>query len=75
MQGAIGRALNAGDMASGRSLLTMFFRHFEPNGRQFDCDALQDIYDLTLKGNDLVALEKYMGILDTLLLEMQGRAT
>ncbi len=72
MQGAIDRALTRGEMVSGRSMLCMFFRHFEPNGRQFNTDALQDLYDLTIKGNNLEALERYTGILDSLRLRCTG---
>ncbi|WP_288993243.1 zinc finger CCCH domain-containing protein [uncultured Marinobacter sp.] len=72
MQGAIDRALSVGDMASGRHLLTMFFRHFLPSGRQYDTDALQYLYDHTLKGNDLAALERYTTVLDGLMLRCKG---
>jgi hypothetical protein len=72
MQGALDRALAKGEMVSGRSMLCMFFRHYEPNGRQFDTDALQDLYDLTIKGGNLEALERYTGQLDALRLRCTG---
>ena len=72
MQGAIDRALDLGHMASGRHLLTMFFHHFLPSGRQYNTDALQDVYSHTLRGNDMAALERYTTTLDTLMLRCKG---
>ena len=53
-------------------MLCVFFRHYEPNRRQFDTDALQDLYDLTIKGGNLEALERYTGQLDALRLRCTG---
>eukprot|EP00972_Heterocapsa_arctica_P013206 1940725-Heterocapsa_arctica.AAC.1 len=51
-------ANSRGKTLSGRCMLCMLFREFEPNGRQFNTDSLQDIYDLKMS-NTLAGLEAY----------------
>eukprot|EP00972_Heterocapsa_arctica_P018771 2775605-Heterocapsa_arctica.AAC.1 len=36
-----------GKTLSGRGMLCMLYREFEPSGRQYNTDSLQDVYDLT----------------------------
>uniref|UniRef100_UPI0025913F09 zinc finger CCCH domain-containing protein n=1 Tax=uncultured Marinobacter sp. TaxID=187379 RepID=UPI0025913F09 len=72
IQTAIDRALLEGKMNSGRTMLCMLFRHFQPNGRSFNTDALLDVYNLTCKGNSLEAVERYLHMLDMLLLRCVG---
>eukprot|EP00972_Heterocapsa_arctica_P059853 8828191-Heterocapsa_arctica.AAC.1 len=45
---AMDKANSRGETLSGRGMLCVLFREFEPNGRQFNTDSLQDIYDLKI---------------------------
>jgi hypothetical protein len=54
---AMDLALSVGKTLSGRSMLCMLFRWFEPNGRQFNTDSLQDIYDLKCTAQTLTGLD------------------
>jgi hypothetical protein len=69
---AIDEAIDEGRTATGRSMLCRFFQFFEPNGRQFNTDALQDVYDLVNRHHTLDSTEKYMCHLDSLLLRCVG---
>ena len=66
------KAISLGQTMSGRSMLCMMFRYFEPNGRQFNTDSLQDIYDLKIKSSTLPSLELYLSHLDSLMLRCTG---
>eukprot|EP00972_Heterocapsa_arctica_P002250 324534-Heterocapsa_arctica.AAC.1 len=50
----------------------MLFRHFEPNGRQFNTDCLQDIYELKLSPQTLAGLDSYLSRPDGLMLRCTG---
>eukprot|EP00972_Heterocapsa_arctica_P057116 8428300-Heterocapsa_arctica.AAC.1 len=56
-----------GKCLSGRSMLCMIYREFEPNGRSFNTDSLQDVYDLKMS-NTMSGLEAYCSRLDALML-------
>eukprot|EP00972_Heterocapsa_arctica_P048482 7146270-Heterocapsa_arctica.AAC.1 len=66
------KALSVGKTFSGRSMLCMMFRYFEPNGRQFNTDSLQDIYDLKIPSQTLAGLDSYLSQLDGLMLRCTG---
>eukprot|EP00972_Heterocapsa_arctica_P007508 1095340-Heterocapsa_arctica.AAC.1 len=64
-------ANSRGKTLSGRGMLCMLYREFEPNGRQFSTDSLQDVYDLKMS-NTLSGLEAYCSRLDALMLRCTG---
>eukprot|EP00972_Heterocapsa_arctica_P079748 11750332-Heterocapsa_arctica.AAC.1 len=49
----------------------MLYKEFEPSGRQYNTDSLQDVYDLTMI-NTLPGLEAFLSQLDALLLRCVG---
>eukprot|EP00972_Heterocapsa_arctica_P063126 9313359-Heterocapsa_arctica.AAC.1 len=65
-------ALSVGKTLIGRSLLCMMFRYFEPNGRQFHTDSLQDIYDLKIPSQTFAGLDSYLAQLGGLMLRCTG---
>eukprot|EP00972_Heterocapsa_arctica_P012962 1904799-Heterocapsa_arctica.AAC.1 len=56
-----------GKSLSGRGMLCMLYREFEPKGRQYNKDSLRDVYDLKM-ANTLPGLEAYCSRLDALML-------
>ncbi len=59
-------------MLSGRATLCAVFRAFNPTGRDFKADALQDVYDLQIANHSMEALQAYCSQLDALVLRCTG---
>eukprot|EP00972_Heterocapsa_arctica_P095073 14021975-Heterocapsa_arctica.AAC.1 len=57
---------------SGRSMLCLVHREFEPNGLNFETDTLQDIYDLKMEPCNMEGLQVYCSQLDALMLRCTG---
>eukprot|EP00972_Heterocapsa_arctica_P101354 14938752-Heterocapsa_arctica.AAC.1 len=56
----------AGRLLSGRATLWLLYGEFEPDGRNFDTDALSDVYDLQCH-TSMAGLEAFFSRIDQLL--------
>eukprot|EP00972_Heterocapsa_arctica_P018683 2763395-Heterocapsa_arctica.AAC.1 len=60
-------AMLDGRFLSGRATLCAVIRNFKPIGRDFDSDALSDVYELLIANQSMEALQAYCSTLDSLL--------
>eukprot|EP00972_Heterocapsa_arctica_P047055 6942883-Heterocapsa_arctica.AAC.1 len=58
----------SGRLLSGRATLCAVYLEFKPQGRNFKCDALTDVYDLRIANQSMEALQAYCSTLDALIL-------
>eukprot|EP00972_Heterocapsa_arctica_P080652 11886539-Heterocapsa_arctica.AAC.1 len=56
------------DLLSGRSTLRMLYQEFDPNGRSYNSNTINDVYRLECHPKTPAGLERYVSSLDKLLL-------